>query len=305
MSVRTIEYTTEPFDGGRAFGDAGAYELLSGTAHFAFDPASAANRVITDIALAPTDGEGRVTCSADFAILRPVDPARGNRRLFFDILNRGNRIAPGAFDVTPAPRVIGEFRAGDGWLLGQGYTIAWCGWQHDVPESPHVLKLHAPEGLRDGKPISGRVTVRYEHAEGGRVQLLSHGMHIPYTVADTDEAGAVLTVRSFADDPPTVLSRARWRFATRRRDGRAERPARVPRRRFRAGPVLRDHVHRDRRAAHGHRARGDSRLRVVSPARRRGRGQSARRAGRSRVRVRRLAERRPASTDAVPRAPRG
>ncbi|MDA0365189.1 MAG: alpha/beta hydrolase domain-containing protein [Chloroflexi bacterium] len=213
MSVTKIEYTTEPFDGGRAFGDAGAYELLSGTVHFAFDPGSPANQVITDIALAPTDGEVRVTCSADFAILRAVDPNRGNRRLFFDILNRGNRIAPGAFDVTPAPRVIGEFRAGDGWLLGQGYTIAWCGWQHDVPESPHLLKLHAPEALRNGERITGPVTVRYEYAEAGPVQPLSHGIHIPYTVANTDEAGAVLTVRDFADGPPAVIPREQWRFA--------------------------------------------------------------------------------------------
>ena len=40
---------------GRAFGLAGAYEQIIGVVHFAFDPENDANRIITDIALAPPE----------------------------------------------------------------------------------------------------------------------------------------------------------------------------------------------------------------------------------------------------------
>ena len=50
---------------GRAFGDVGPYEELRGRIHLAVDPANPANRAITDLARAPRDAAGRVTCAAD------------------------------------------------------------------------------------------------------------------------------------------------------------------------------------------------------------------------------------------------
>jgi hypothetical protein len=78
------------FASGHEFGSVGAYEGLVGRAHFAIDPSAAAQHSVTDLDKAPTDAAGLVHFTGDFSILRPIDPARGNRRLFFDYGNRGN-----------------------------------------------------------------------------------------------------------------------------------------------------------------------------------------------------------------------
>jgi hypothetical protein len=72
------------FAEGHQFGSVGAYQRLVGRAHFAVDPEAPAQRGITDLDKAPIDAEGLAHFTGDFSILRPVDPARSNRRLFFD-----------------------------------------------------------------------------------------------------------------------------------------------------------------------------------------------------------------------------
>ena len=60
---------------GQAFGAAGAYEKLVGRVHFALDPRTPQNHGIVDLALAPRNAQGLVEFSADFYLLKPVDPA--------------------------------------------------------------------------------------------------------------------------------------------------------------------------------------------------------------------------------------
>ncbi len=69
--------------GGKPFGAAGPYEKLIGTVHFALDPALPQNLSIVDLTLAPRNAQGLVEFSADFYLLKPVDPARGNGRVFY------------------------------------------------------------------------------------------------------------------------------------------------------------------------------------------------------------------------------
>ena len=56
-----------PLAGGQSFsgpaGEVGPYEELKGRLHFAIDPSHAANRRITDVALAPRNAAGRVEWS--------------------------------------------------------------------------------------------------------------------------------------------------------------------------------------------------------------------------------------------------
>ena len=87
---------------GAEFGLVGPYEQLDGTVHFAVDPEHSGNALITDLKLAPRDSGGRVTFTSDFRILNPVSPERGNRRLLFDVLNRGNPSALAQFNASPA-----------------------------------------------------------------------------------------------------------------------------------------------------------------------------------------------------------
>src|SRR5262244_4644405 len=72
---------------GRAFGAAGPYEKLVGKVDFGVDPNAPRNQTIVDLKLAPRNAAGEVEASADFYMLKPVDPARGNGRLFYEVGN--------------------------------------------------------------------------------------------------------------------------------------------------------------------------------------------------------------------------
>jgi len=75
--------------GGTSFGTAGQYELLTGTAFGELDPHAAGNAVIVNMQNAPLNAKGHVEYSVDIAILKPVDTAKGNGRLLYDVVNRG------------------------------------------------------------------------------------------------------------------------------------------------------------------------------------------------------------------------
>ena len=80
----------ELFADGHAFEGSGAYEKLTGRAHFTVDPCATAQAGIVDLDKAPTNDDGLVAFATDLIILKPVDMACGNDRLFFDYGNRGN-----------------------------------------------------------------------------------------------------------------------------------------------------------------------------------------------------------------------
>jgi len=111
------------FADGHAFGAVGAYERLVGRARFAVDPAAPPQRGITDL------DKALVHFAADFSILQPADPSRGNRRIFFDYGNRGNKRMLQFFNDAPAsndPRTSAH--AGNGFLMRHGYTVVWLAW---------------------------------------------------------------------------------------------------------------------------------------------------------------------------------
>ena len=87
---------------GHEFGAVGAYEGLVGRAHFAVDPHAPAQQGITDIDKAAVDADGLVRFAGDFSILKPADPRCGNRRIFFDYGNRGNKRILQFFNDAPA-----------------------------------------------------------------------------------------------------------------------------------------------------------------------------------------------------------
>ena len=121
------------FAGGHAFSEAGAYERLTGRARFAVDPDAPAQAGIVDLDKAPRNRDGLVEFVADLCILKPADPARGNRRLFFDYGNRGNKRAVQYFNDAPAcndPATLEH--AGNGYLFHRGYTVVWGAWQGDL-----------------------------------------------------------------------------------------------------------------------------------------------------------------------------
>ena len=86
---------------------------------FAVDPESPAYGIVVDIGNAPRNDAGLVEYIADFCIIRPVDLSRGNRRLFYDVNNRGNPRMLRFFNdaVHSNARQVDE-HAGSGFLRG-------------------------------------------------------------------------------------------------------------------------------------------------------------------------------------------
>jgi hypothetical protein len=145
---------------GAAFGASGPYEKIRGRAWFALDPHSAANAAIADLALAPRDVRGLVTFGAEFLMLRPVEPARGNGALLYEVNNRGNIAILSQLDDAPGgndPSTAADF--GNAFLLKQGFILLWSAWTWDVTAATRArrLILEPPVATQSGNPITGEV----------------------------------------------------------------------------------------------------------------------------------------------------
>jgi hypothetical protein len=197
--------------GGKAFGAAGAYEKLAGKVDFALDPALPQNRGIVDLALAPPNARGLVEFSADFYLLKPVEPGRGNGRLFYEAGNRGTKRilavyqnAVGADD----PSTDAEF--GNGALMRQGFTLLWMGWQWDVPAGR--MRMEIPIATENGRSITGWVRGNFIPGANATTASVADRGHQAYPVVDPAAAEHRLIVRTLPTDPPEEIARARWRF---------------------------------------------------------------------------------------------
>jgi hypothetical protein len=131
----------EPYAGGKSLGDRGAYERWTGKIHFAIDPKANANRSIVDLNLVPPSADGLVEFSADFEMLVPVDRAKANGAVFYEVNNRGNRTAPGIIDG-----------GADEFLCRQGFVILSSGWIAEVQPGGGRMRLQAPVPLIELKP---------------------------------------------------------------------------------------------------------------------------------------------------------
>jgi hypothetical protein len=211
--TKLLIMSRRPFAEEKAFGQVGPYEQLDGTVSFAVDPTHPANQLITDLKLAPRDVSGRVHFSADWRLLRPVEPQRGNHRLLFDILNRGR--GPGLRNLNSAQDVAPTepLDPGNGFLMRQGYTVAWCGWQHDVPDTPGLMRLRAPEALTLDGPISGKITVTFQPTTSACVQFLADRLHRPYPTNNLEDRDAMLTEQDHEDASERIIPREQWSFA--------------------------------------------------------------------------------------------
>src|SRR5207249_2719627 len=184
---------------GRPFGAAGSYEKLIGRVDFGLDPDAPANAAIVDLKLAPRNARGEVESSADFYLLKPVDPRRGNGRLFYEVGNRGGKALLATFQKAAAsldPATEAEF--GDGALMRQGFTLLWMGWQWDVPEREGVMRMRMPIATENGKPITGLVRGNFILNERSNTAPVADRNHLAYAPLDPASADYVMTVR---DDP--------------------------------------------------------------------------------------------------------
>jgi Alpha/beta hydrolase domain len=213
MSNRVELVITERFlfAGGHEFGAVGAYERLVGRAHFAVDPHAPAQQGITDIDKAPVDADGLVHFTGDFSILKPVDPGRGNRRIFFDYGNRGNKRMLQFFNDAPAsndPRTLAH--AGNGFLMRRGYTVVWLAWQGDLLPGNGRMVLDLPI-----VPVTGPVRVEYIADRPGitTFPLSGHASTRSHPTVSLDPREAYLTRRRYPDDERMAVPPDSWCFA--------------------------------------------------------------------------------------------
>src|ERR1051326_5050221 len=84
--------------GGQSFGDAGAYERITGRVYFSVPVANKHNRRIVDLDKAVNLKNGEVEFWADFILVRPKDQKRANGSMLLEVPNRGRSRIIGLVD---------------------------------------------------------------------------------------------------------------------------------------------------------------------------------------------------------------
>ncbi len=203
--------------GGRPFGSHGVYEKLSGKIYFSVDPHNAANQIIGDIDKAPKSASGKVEFSSDFYMIKPKDQSRGNGTVLYEVSNRGNKGMIGFYNMTASnsldPSTAGDI--GDGFLLEQGFTLLWVGWQFDAPSREGMLRAYVPTAREaDGRPLRGLVRSDFVPTQ----KVFEAALPDPtYAVADTKDPANALTVRDSIEGLRRTIPRAEWDFTEDRK----------------------------------------------------------------------------------------
>ena len=224
MALVKLEVVSrEPFEEGRDFGSVGAYERIEAVAHYEIDPQHPANASLTDVGNVAQDDDGLVRFTGDVSMLLPADPPRSNRALLVEVPNRGKRTAQRQFNYAPIQLKATDYiDPGDGFLMRNGWTVAWCGWQWDVPKDGAGLSLRAPLVDVSKAPNSAgreQMQLRFQpNQHEPHFALTDHhtgplGGHEAIPTGDPDDAGVVLMVREHMYAPATIIDRGKWQFA--------------------------------------------------------------------------------------------
>jgi len=209
--------------GGIDFGLAGEYEKIAGKVFFEVDPETPANRIIVDLDYAPRNSRGKIEFAADFFLLKPKQIERGNGTLLVGVPNRGSKrlltffnhaSAEGRKWDAPDPQNVSNL--GDGFLMRNGFTLLWIGWQFDTPENGENMRAYLPSAQDGELSISGLVRSDFVVTEKVLDFTLGDRNHIAYPVSDPLSPDNVLTVRDTVEGVRRVIDRKQWSF------GRAE-----------------------------------------------------------------------------------
>jgi hypothetical protein len=180
---------------GQTFGTVGTYDRIIARATVAVSPDDPHDKIIVDLDRAPRNAQGLVEAVTDVEILRPTVAANGNRRLFYEVLNRGGKLGLALFNDNPVVvnDLVKASDAGNGFLMNRGYTVVWSGWQGDIvpgagrmtfspPVVPDVTGLAREEFVFDQMDNPAKAT-------------------LSYPAADLDPAHTKLSVRQRETDP--------------------------------------------------------------------------------------------------------
>lgn len=205
--------------GGMDWGTAGPYERLKGRAYLEVDPRDPLNALIVNLDRAPRNARGNVEYDSPIMILKPVDMARGNRKMWVGLNNRGNCIeyALRAFPSRPAncnPLTVTDIGANN-VLLQQGYAVVDLGWHGDGMPNANQLFPNFPVAKNsDGSSIVGPLRIEYTPAANVFNLRIVPTPWKPYQPADTDTAHSSLSVQDREGAPRITIAPNRWAFGT-------------------------------------------------------------------------------------------
>jgi hypothetical protein len=200
--------------GGKEFGNAGAYERITGRIYFSLALNNPHNQRIVDLGNAVNLKKGEVEFSADFIAVQPKDAHKGNGSMLLEVPNRGrgrilSLVDGGDWDLAAD--------AGDAWLLRSGFTVVSLGWQWDAAGAD-ALRFSAPLAKENGKTITGLLRgdlmpskVMAEIPLGHLILGNIGGSEYP--VAAPDDPRNVLTIRDSRNGQRTIIPRSEWQFA--------------------------------------------------------------------------------------------
>jgi hypothetical protein len=224
--------------GGASFGAAGTYTYILAEATATVAPDDACAGTIVDLKNAVPDAAGNVRYRFDVVLLAPTDAARANGTLFYEVTNRTRSLLVPALNEGSSNDLFGNVRprvvatatgdvagvgAGNGFLMNQGATIVWAGWQGDQPQTlsgpsaaittaqrwyaPGMTLPVAVDRANGNAPITGRVQDELV-ADGATANLL--GTY--YKLAPGTLATATLTVRRTPTSAPVTVARSLWTY---------------------------------------------------------------------------------------------
>ena len=216
--------------------------------------------------------------SSPFFILKPVDMARGNRKIFYGVNNRGNKLdyawrtilpRTGGEQQQPAdgrrfrrrPPVAARLHLRRRRLAGERRAAATTGSCRTLPVATEA----------DGRPIVGADPRRVRRRRGLHTPARRHVRHVPRVPTrppTSTRAHATLTVRSAVGGARTPVPPDRWAFG-RCREGpgepRADHDGHLSVRRLQGRSHLRADLPGEESDGPGARLRRHPRRRVVPP----------------------------------------
>jgi len=205
----TITRRESPTFDGTSFGAAGQYEKIVGQVRGEVDPTNPLNAAIVDIALAPRTERGMVEYVADIYVLKPIEASRGNGALLYEVNNRGNKLAIGFFNsVANDNDPTTAAHAGNGFLMRQGFTLAWMGWDHTVLPGGNRMSITLPVATeKNGGPIIGPAMEEFQIDDS----MTAMGA-LTYPAATLDTSQASLTIRAHQEDSRIAIAEDSWQY---------------------------------------------------------------------------------------------
>ncbi|HSM24360.1 MAG TPA: alpha/beta hydrolase domain-containing protein [Anaerolineaceae bacterium] len=207
---------------GHFFGNVGQYEKIRGTIHYEVDPENPASTAIVDLEFAPKNVRGMVEFSGDFMLLIPLDMSKANGRLVYEVNNRGRIFTFASLNggqLTNNPQTLEQ--AGDGFLLHQGYSLLFSGWNWDVTEGDDRFQFEVPYA-KDGEQsirqkIAAEIVNNMSLKALQTMPLAKQSRGYPSANYPNNNMD-VLTVRDTPEGKRTIIPNDQWSYSSQKGD---------------------------------------------------------------------------------------